>query len=84
MCSAPRADLSYLSQTPEPGTFLPRYTPALPCPAGEGEPTRLPPRYPGMVVGAEGCPHKDIGWGMVGWHKEHTAQGQALRMGGTA
>lgn len=31
MCSAPRADLSYLSQTPEPGTFLPRYTPALPC-----------------------------------------------------
>lgn len=36
-----------------------------------------------MVVGAEGCPHKDMGWGMVGWHKEHTAQGQALRVGGT-
>lgn len=36
-----------------------------------------------MVVGAEGCPHKDMGWGMVGWHKEHTAQGEALRVGGT-
>lgn len=36
-----------------------------------------------MVVGAEGCPHKDMGWGMVGRHKEHTAQGQALSVGGT-
>lgn len=72
------------SGLPEPGPtdFGPPNT-ALPFSAGEGVPTHLTPRYPGMAVGAEGCPHVERGWGTVGRHKERTAHRQALRVGGS-